>query len=126
MSTVDSFDAIIVGAGQAGPPLAGRLTAAGQTVALIEQGAFGGTCVNVGCMPTKALLATARVAHQMRRAADFGIQYEGPVSVDMQAVLKRKDDIVKRSSSGVEGWVSRMQGCTVFRHHARFLSATKI
>ena len=122
MSADNAFDAIIVGAGQAGPPLAARLTAAGQTVALIEQGAFGGTCVNVGCMPTKALLATARVAHQMRHAADFGIQYEGPVSVDMQAVLKRKDEIVRRSSSGVESWVSRMEGCTIFRRHARFLS----
>ena len=67
------FDAIIIGAGQAGPSLAGRLTAAGQTVALIERKDFGGTCVNTGCMPTKTLVASAYAAHLARRAADYGV-----------------------------------------------------
>ena len=67
------FDAIIVGAGQAGPPLAGRLTAAGQTVAVIERKLVGGTCVNTGCIPTKTLVASAHAAHVARRGADFGV-----------------------------------------------------
>ena len=76
-----NFDAIIIGAGQAGPPLAGRLTAAGMSVALIERKLFGGTCVNTGCTPTKTLIASAYAAHVARRAADYGIRIEGPVNV---------------------------------------------
>ena len=67
------FDAIVIGAGQAGPPLAGRLTGAGMKVALIERHLFGGTCVNTGCMPTKTLVASAYAAHLARRGADFGV-----------------------------------------------------
>jgi pyruvate/2-oxoglutarate dehydrogenase complex dihydrolipoamide dehydrogenase (E3) component len=77
------YDAIIVGAGQAGPPLAGRLTQAGQSVALIERKLFGGTCVNTGCMPTKTLVASARAAHMVRRAAEFGVTLAGAVGIDM-------------------------------------------
>ena len=69
-----TFDAIIIGAGQAGPPLAGRLTAAGQTVAYIERKLFGGTCVNTGCTPTKAMIASAYAAHVARRAGEYGVQ----------------------------------------------------
>jgi len=76
----ERFDAIVVGAGQAGPPLAGRLTAAGQTVAMVERKLFGGTCVNTGCIPTKTLVASAYAAHVARRGADFGVS-TGPVSV---------------------------------------------
>src|SRR5580704_8275207 len=86
-----TFDAIIVGAGQAGPSLAGRLTAAGRTVALIERHLFGGTCVNTGCIPSKTLIASAEVAHQTRRAADFGVRIEGDVSIDMKAVKARME-----------------------------------
>ena len=75
-----TFDAIVIGAGQAGPSLTGRLTAAGMTVAMIERHLFGGTCVNTGCTPTKTLVASARVAHQARRAADYGVKLEGSVS----------------------------------------------
>ena len=85
------FDAIVVGTGQAGPPLAGRLTKAGWRVAIIERGRFGGTCVNYGCTPTKALLASARAAHMARRAADFGVAIDGPVRVDAAEVKARKD-----------------------------------
>ncbi|OBK41270.1 mercuric reductase [Mycobacterium sp. 1245111.1] len=113
------FDAIVVGAGQAGPPLAGRLTAAGQTVAMVERKLFGGTCVNTGCIPTKTLVASAYAAHLARRGADFGVS-TGPVDVDMAKVKARKDGIVLDDRNGVEGWLDGMDGCTVFRGHARF------
>src|SRR3954466_15245309 len=94
------FDAIVIGAGQAGPSLAGRLTAAGMTVAFVERHLFGGTCVNTGCTPTKSLVASAAAAHQVRRAADYGIQLQGSMSVDLRAVKARKDAIVTASRSG--------------------------
>src|SRR5471030_2989405 len=92
------FDAIIIGTGQAGPPLAGRLTAAGMKVAVIERGLFGGTCVNTGCIPTKAMVASAYAAHLAGRAADFGVVTGGPVLVDMKRVKARKDDISGQSN----------------------------
>ena len=69
----ERFDAIIVGAGQAGPALAGRLTAAGQRVAVVERKHIGGTCVNTGCIPTKTLVASAHAAHLARRGAEYGV-----------------------------------------------------
>ncbi|HEV2676357.1 MAG TPA: FAD-containing oxidoreductase [Aliidongia sp.] len=117
------FDAIVIGAGQAGPSLAGRLTAAGMTVALVERHLFGGTCVNTGCMPTKALVASARTAHVARRAADYGIRIEGAVSVDMAAVKARKDGVSTTASGNVEKWLRGMARCTVLRGHARFEQA---
>jgi pyruvate/2-oxoglutarate dehydrogenase complex dihydrolipoamide dehydrogenase (E3) component len=122
---VNRFDAIIVGAGQAGPPLAGRLTAAGMTVALIERHLFGGTCVNTGCMPTKTMVASAYAAHLARRAADFGV-LTGPVSVDMTRVRARADAVVRESRAGVEGWLRAMPRCTVIRGQARFEAADVI
>src|SRR6478752_6660972 len=85
------FDAIVLGAGQAGPPLAVELANAGRKVALIERKDFGGTCVNTGCIPTKTLLANARVAHVARRAGDYGVS-TGAVAVDMKKVKARKDE----------------------------------
>jgi len=114
-----SFDAIIVGAGQAGPPLAGRLTAAGMTVAVVERKLVGGTCVNYGCIPTKTLVASAHAAYVARRAADFGIG-TSEVTVDMAKVKARKDGIVTDDREGVEGWLEGMDGCTLIRGHARF------
>ncbi|MFB1298187.1 FAD-containing oxidoreductase [Mycobacterium sp. pW049] len=113
------FDAIIVGAGQAGPPLAGRLTAAGQTVAVIERKLVGGTCVNYGCIPTKALVASAHAAHVARRSGDFGVS-TGDVSVDMAAVKARKDKISGGDREGLEKWLDGMEGATLIRGHARF------
>jgi pyruvate/2-oxoglutarate dehydrogenase complex dihydrolipoamide dehydrogenase (E3) component len=113
------YDAIIVGAGQAGPPLADRLTAAGQKVALIERDRVGGTCVNVGCTPTKTLVASARAAHVARRAADFGVSV-GPVTVDMTKVKARADTTSGNSRRSVEGWLAGMKGLTLIRGHARF------
>ena len=100
-----AYDAIIIGAGQAGPPLAGRLTAAGMSVALIERKLFGGTCVNTGCIPTKTLVASAYAAHLARRAAEYGITLGGPVAVDMKAVKARKDAVSMRSRTGVQSWL---------------------
>lgn len=116
------FDAIIIGAGQAGPSLAGRLTVAGQTVALIERNLAGGTCVNTGCTPTKTLVASAYAAHLARRAADYGVGIAGAITIDMAAVMARKDTIVEKSRSGIEGWLKGMDGCTVFEGQAQFVS----
>ena len=115
-----AFDAIIIGAGQAGPPLARRLAAAGMSVAIIERGAFGGTCVNTGCIPTKTLIASAYAAHMARRAADFGVVVDGPVRVDMAQVKARKDAISGQSRIGVEQSLRTLEKCTVYQGHARF------
>ena len=92
-TVAEKFDAIIVGAGQAGPPLAGRLTRAGQTVAVIERKLVGGTCVNYGCIPTKTLVASAHAAHLARRGAEYGVG-TGEITVDMAKVKARKDKIM--------------------------------
>jgi pyruvate/2-oxoglutarate dehydrogenase complex dihydrolipoamide dehydrogenase (E3) component len=114
------FDAIILGSGQAGPALAGRLTGAGMTVAFCERAHFGGTCVNDGCIPTKALVASASAAFVARRHADFGVTIGGPIGVDMGAVKARKDAIVAQSVNGVTNWIKGMPGLRVFWGHARF------
>ena len=116
-----SFDAIIIGTGQSGPPLAGRLTAAGMRVAILERKLFGGTCVNTGCIPTKSLVASAKAIHTARRAADYGFR-AGPVEVDMPAVKARKDRIVAESNHGVEKWLREMKNCTVYQGHGKFES----
>ncbi|MCV7280996.1 FAD-containing oxidoreductase [Mycolicibacterium flavescens] len=115
----ETFDAIIVGAGQAGPPLAGRLTGAGQKVAVIERKLVGGTCVNSGCIPTKTLVASAHAAHLARRGAEYGVS-TGEISVDMSKVKARKDTIVLDDRAGVESWLTGMDGATLIRGHARF------
>lgn len=121
-----TFDAIIIGAGQAGPALAGRLTDAGMTVALVERQLFGGTCVNTGCTPTKTLIASARIAFQTRRAADFGVTVGGGIAVDMRGVKRRMEAVVARSRDGVEKWLRGMPGCSVYQEHARFESPHEI
>ncbi|SPM36353.1 Pyruvate/2-oxoglutarate dehydrogenase complex, dihydrolipoamide dehydrogenase (E3) component or related enzyme, partial [Mycobacterium rhizamassiliense] len=113
------FDAIIVGAGQAGPPLAGRLTAAGQRVAVVERKLIGGTCVNNGCIPTKTLVASAHAAHVARRGSEYGVA-TGSITVDMAKIKARKDGIMLADRKGVEDWLDGMDGCTVFRGHASF------
>jgi pyruvate/2-oxoglutarate dehydrogenase complex dihydrolipoamide dehydrogenase (E3) component len=113
------FDAIIVGAGQAGPPLAGRLTDAGMTVALIERHLVGGTCVNTGCKPTKTLVASAYAAHLARRGADYGVR-TGPVTIDMPTVAARAQTVIHDSRKGNEDWLAAMEGLTLIRGHARF------
>jgi pyruvate/2-oxoglutarate dehydrogenase complex dihydrolipoamide dehydrogenase (E3) component len=116
------FDAIIIGAGQAGPSLAGRLTDAGMTVALVERKLFGGTCVNTGCMPTKTLVASAYAAHLARRGAEYGVVLDGAVRIDMARVKARADAVSRNARTGVERWLRGMKGCTVLQGAARFES----
>jgi pyruvate/2-oxoglutarate dehydrogenase complex dihydrolipoamide dehydrogenase (E3) component len=121
----DSFDAIIIGTGQAGPFLAVRLAGAGMKVAIIERKLFGGTCVNTGCIPTKAMVASAHAAHIARRAADFGVE-TGPVTVDMKLVKARKDAISEKSRIGVESMLRSTPNVTVYQGGARFESAREV
>jgi len=120
------FDSIIIGAGQAGPTLAGKLTDAGRSVAFIERKLFGGTCVNTGCTPTKALVASAYVAQKARIANSYGVNLSGAVSVDMKAVKARKDKIVADSRDGLEKYLRGMKNCTVFIGNATFESPKEI
>ncbi|MCJ8055623.1 FAD-containing oxidoreductase [Shinella curvata] len=122
---MQTFDAIIIGAGQAGPSLAARLTAAGKTVALIERKLVGGTCVNTGCMPTKAMVASAYAAHLARRGAEHGV-VTGEVSIDFAKVMARKDKVRFDARKGNEDWLEGMEGLTFLRGHARFESPTEI
>jgi pyruvate/2-oxoglutarate dehydrogenase complex dihydrolipoamide dehydrogenase (E3) component len=124
MST--AFDAIVIGTGQAGPFLTRRLTASGMKVAIIERKLFGGTCVNTGCIPTKAMVASAYAAHLARRAAEFGVKIDGAVSVDMQRVKARKDDISGQSRIGLESSLKKLANCTVYEGHARFESPREV
>jgi len=117
------FDAIIIGTGQAGPFLAERLAAAGQKVAIVERKLFGGTCVNTGCTPTKAMVASAYASYMARKAADFGVTIAGDVSVDMRRVKARKDAISETHKVGVEKWLKQMENCAVYEGHARFESS---
>jgi pyruvate/2-oxoglutarate dehydrogenase complex dihydrolipoamide dehydrogenase (E3) component len=117
-----TFDAIIIGTGQAGPFLARRLAAAGMKVAIVERKLFGGTCVNTGCIPTKTMVASAYASHMARRAAEFGVAIDGGVSVDMRRVKARKDVVSGQARIGVETWLKEMGNCTVFEGHARFES----
>ena len=114
-----TYDAIIIGTGQAGAPLAGRLSAAGWKVAIVERHLVGGTCVNTGCKPTKTLVASAYAAHLARRGADYGV-ITGPVAVDMARVHARTQKISRDSRTSNEDWLQGLAGCTLIRGHARF------
>src|SRR5487761_1596241 len=93
----EAYDAIVIGAGQAGPPLAGRLARAGMSVAIVERKLFGGTCVNTGCMPTKTLVASAYAAHVARRGGEYGFAFDGPLRVDMTRIQARASAMSARS-----------------------------
>jgi pyruvate/2-oxoglutarate dehydrogenase complex dihydrolipoamide dehydrogenase (E3) component len=122
----EHYDAIVIGTGQAGPSLAAKLAAAGQKVAIVERGKFGGTCVNTGCIPTKTLVASARAAHVARRGAEFGVVIDGAVSVDMKRVKARKDEISGASRTGVESWLRGTPNCTVYQAQAKFLADREV
>ena len=122
----EKFDAIIIGTGQSGPSLAARMTREGMKTAIIERKLFGGTCVNVGCIPTKALVASARAAYMARRGADFGVAIDGSIAVDMKQVKARKDGIVRQSNEGVTNWLKNMNNLTVYEGHGRLQSATSV
>ena len=115
------YDAIIIGTGQAGPPLAGRMNQEGLRVAIIERKLMGGTCVNVGCIPTKTLVGSARVAYYARRALDFGVVIDGDVRVDMRKVKARMDQVSGESNRNVTAWVEGMKNVDLYRGHARFI-----
>ena len=121
-----SYDAIVIGTGQAGPPLAAKLASAGQKVAIVERKLFGGTCVNTGCIPTKAMVASAYAAHIARKGGEYGVSIEGPIHVDMARVKARKDQISGQSRSSVESWLKGLANCTVYEGHARFLGPQTI
>jgi pyruvate/2-oxoglutarate dehydrogenase complex dihydrolipoamide dehydrogenase (E3) component len=120
------YDAIVIGTGQSGPSLAKRLAAAGMTVAVIERKLFGGTCVNVGCTPTKALVASAYAARMVMRAAEFGVMVDGGARVDMKRVKARMDEIVRPSNKGVERSLRNTERCTVYHDHGRFVSPKEV
>jgi len=117
----ESFDAIVVGAGQAGPAIAARCSKEGLRTAVIERGHFGGTCVNVGCVPTKTLVASARAIHQARRGAEFGFE-AGDIRVDMARIKARKDGIVGQSRSAVEAWMRGLKQAEVIVGDAHFVA----
>lgn len=121
-----AFDAIVVGAGQAGPSLAVRMAQAGMSVAVIERKLFGGTCVNTGCMPTKTLVASAYAAHVARRASDYGVVIENPVCIDMPRVKARAHTVITNARGSLRRWVDGTSGCTVIEGHASFESANTI
>jgi pyruvate/2-oxoglutarate dehydrogenase complex dihydrolipoamide dehydrogenase (E3) component len=122
-----AYDAIVIGTGQAGPSLAARLAKTAMKVAIVERKLFGGTCVNTGCIPTKAMVASAYAAHMVRRAAEFGVVAAGErASVDMRRVKARKDALSQKSRATVEAWLKNMDNCTVYEGHARFESPQEV
>jgi pyruvate/2-oxoglutarate dehydrogenase complex dihydrolipoamide dehydrogenase (E3) component len=121
----ERFDAIVIGTGQAAPALCARLDKEGLKTALFERKLLGGTCVNVGCIPTKTLVASARAAHVARRGGEYGFA-AGQIRVDMPAVKRRKDQVVKQSSDGVASWIARMENVTLVRGQARFVAPNAV
>lgn len=114
------YDAIVIGAGQAGPSLAAFFAEQGQKVAIAEGGAMGGSCVNYGCTPTKTMRASARVAYQAKRGADFGV-VTGEVSIDFAKVMARKDEIVSNSRDGLTGWLESIDNLDIYREFVHFI-----
>jgi pyruvate/2-oxoglutarate dehydrogenase complex dihydrolipoamide dehydrogenase (E3) component len=125
MVTAKKYDAIIIGAGQSGGPLSTALAQAGWQTALIERTHVGGTCVNEGCTPTKTMVASARVAHLARRAADYGVN-TGPITVDLTKVRQRKRDIVDMFRSGSRGHIEETAGVDLLMGEARFIESKTV
>src|SRR5579864_1932486 len=121
MPQATHYDAIVIGTSQGGRLLPIALAKAGRNVALIERGHVGGTCINVGCTPTKTMVASARAAYLARRGADYGV-HTGPVSVDMQAVRKRKQGIVEGARSELESRIEATPGLDLLRGETHFLA----
>src|SRR5438132_3258701 len=118
--TQEHYDAIVIGAGQAGGPLSTALARAGKKTAIIEREHVGGTCINEGCTPTKTMVASGRVAYLTRRAADYGVQIEGKITVDMEVVRKRKRDIVDSFRNGSQRRIESTEGVDLLLGEASF------
>src|SRR5918912_3791011 len=118
-SAQERFDAIVLGAGQAGGPLSTALARAGYRTALIEREHVGGTCINEGCTPTKTMIASGRVAYLARRASDYGVQI-GPVTIDMGKVRQRKRDIVDSFRNGNQSRIEQTGGLDLLFGTASF------
>src|SRR5205823_14366665 len=119
MTSTTHYDAIVIGAGQAGGPLSTTLARAGWKTALIERVHVGGTCINEGCTPTKTMVASARVAYLARRGADYGVQ-TGPVTVDMKKVRQRKRDIVESFRTSGQRRIEQTEGVDLLIGEAAF------
>ncbi len=125
MSTPERYDAIVIGAGQAGGPLASALARSGKRTALIEREHVGGTCINEGCTPTKTMVASARVAYLARRAGDYGVTV-GPIAVKMGRVRERKRAIVKTFRAGSLRRIEATDGLDLICAEARFTGPRSI
>jgi pyruvate/2-oxoglutarate dehydrogenase complex dihydrolipoamide dehydrogenase (E3) component len=119
LMSIENFDAIVIGAGQAWPAMAARCTKEGLRTAIIERGHWGGTCVNAGCIPTKTLIASARAIHMARRGDEFGFS-AGDIRVNMQRIKARKDAIVLKSRDGVLQWMQGLKNAEVIQGRASF------
>ncbi len=113
------YNAIIIGSGQGGNPLAHKLADRNWKVALIEKEHLGGSCINYGCTPTKTMVASARIAHYARRAAEFGVQ-TGEVSIDLASVVARKNEMVMKWRSGQQRQIDKRENLDLYRGHGRF------
>ena len=118
--TTTSFDALVIGSGQAGPSLAVRLAEHGWKTALVERGELGGTCVNNGCTPTKTLVASARAAWVAKHAADFGVRIAGEITIDYAAVRARMMKVVQGSRDGLGHWIAGTANLSLVHGEARF------
>lgn len=123
---MSQYDAIVIGAGQAGPSLAVRLANAGRKVALVERHQLGGTCVNTGCTPTKTLVASAYAAQLCRCAVEYGVTVDAPVHVDLKRVQARKNEVVNASIESLRRWLGAQSNLTLHWGHARFVGANAI
>src|SRR5436309_15775455 len=119
------YDAIIIGSGQGGNPLAYNLADRGWSVALIEKAHLGGTCINTGCTPTKTMIASAQVAHYARNAARWGVR-ASEVSVDLPAVVARKDRVVEQSRAGLRRKIGERKSLHLYRGHAQFVGPHEV
>ena len=124
--TTPSFDALVIGSGQAGPSLAVRLAEHGWKTALVERGELGGTCVNNGCTPTKTLVASARAAWVAKHAADFGVRIAGAVTIDYAAVRARMMKVVQGSRDGLGHWIAGTANLSLVHGEARFVGPDSV
>jgi pyruvate/2-oxoglutarate dehydrogenase complex dihydrolipoamide dehydrogenase (E3) component len=122
----EKFDAIIIGTGQSGPSMAYRLSKSGLRVAVIERGAFGGTCVNTGCIPTKTMVASAYAAHMAKRARDFGVKIDCGIAVDLEQVQARKAAVSGKSRASVESTMKGLENGAVYEGHGHFISPHEV